>query len=45
MTDLETRVRDTLTDHAGAAGEWRVPGEVLRGAAATVADPARHAAR
>ena len=34
MTDLETRVRDTLADRAGAAGEWRVSGRDLRGAAA-----------
>ncbi|HET9945114.1 MAG TPA: hypothetical protein VFR56_05645 [Actinomycetes bacterium] len=34
MTDLETRVRDTLTDHAGAAGPWQVSGSALRATAA-----------
>lgn len=44
MSDLETRVRDTLTDHAGAAGDWRVPGEVLRRAAADRASSRRRTA-
>ena len=44
MTDLETRVRDTLTDHAGVAGEWRLPGELLRGAAADRASSRRRTA-
>jgi len=34
MTDLETRVRDTLTDHAGVAGPWQVSGSALRATAA-----------
>ena len=34
MTDLETRVRDTLTDRAGAAGPWEVSGSALRATAA-----------
>jgi hypothetical protein len=34
MTDLETRVRDTLTDRAGAAGSWQVSGPALRSTAA-----------
>jgi len=34
MTDLETRVRDTLTDHAGAAGAWQISGSALRATAA-----------
>ena len=44
MTDLETRVRDTLIDHAGTAGEWRVPGELLRVAAADRASSRRRTA-
>ena len=34
MTHLETRVRDTLTDRAGAAGPWQVSGSALRATAA-----------
>jgi len=44
MSDLETRVRDSLTDQARLAGEWRVPGEVLRGAAAARTSARRRSA-
>lgn len=44
MTDLETRVRDALTDHASAAGEWRVSGSDLRVAAAGRASTQRRTA-
>lgn len=44
MTDLEPRVRGSLSDRAGSAGEWRVPGEVLRGAAVDRASTRRRTA-